>query len=308
MRLRELEIFRAIMVGGSISEAARILNVSQPAISTALRHAEDRMGVVLFHRERGRIIPTPEALKLYAEVESLFKKLSAIRKLAEGLRDTGSGIISIASTPTLTYAFLSKAIARFRIARPGVRVLLEVTHTQHTVELAAAGQINLGFIHAPLENPAVQSEKLATSEMICVLPKDHELAGRAWLGPKDLCRYPIITNMRNSIASRVEEAFREVSIERDFAIACNHTMTVFMMVEAGAGIGLVDPWVRREMFPSLLRKPFRPRITLSPRAIFQRSQPLSPLAREFLEAVREQAVRSDDTVAVSGTSRPSSCR
>ncbi len=304
MRLRELEIFRAIMLGGSISEAARILNVSQPAVSTALRHAEDRMGVSLFLRERGRIMPTPEALKLYAEVESLFEKLNAIQKLAEGLRDTGSGIISIASTPTLTYAFLAGAVARFRATRPGVRVLLEVTHTQHTVELAAAGQINLGFIHAPIENPAVQSEKLVTSEMICVLPREHELAGRSVLEPTDLCRYPIITNMRNSIAPRVEEAFRAVGVERDFAVACNHTMTVFMLVEAGAGIGLVDPWVRGEMFPSLVRRPFRPRIALSPRAIFPRSQPLSPLAREFLEAVREQAAGDD----VSGTSRPSSCR
>ena len=53
MKLREMEIFRAIMLGGSISEAARILNVSQPAVSTALRYMEDRLGMNLFRRGEG---------------------------------------------------------------------------------------------------------------------------------------------------------------------------------------------------------------------------------------------------------------
>ncbi|MBL6945495.1 MAG: LysR family transcriptional regulator [Rhodospirillales bacterium] len=289
MKLREIEIFRAIMLGGTITEAARILNVSQPAVSTALRHAEDRLGMALFRREKGRVIPTSEALDLYSEVEGLFVKLNAIQKFAEDLRDTRSGLLSIASTPTLTYAFLADAITRFRRERPGVRVLLEVTHTQRTVEQAAAGQIDLGFIHAPSENPSLRAEKLTTAEIICVLPGDHPLAGRAVVGPKEISKYPLITNVRNSISPRIEEAFREFGVERDYAIACNHTMTVFMLVEAGAGIALVDPWLYGEKFPTLLRKPFRPSIEISPRALFLRAQPLSRLAEEFLQVVRNRA-------------------
>ena len=289
MKLREIEIFRAIMLGGTITEAARILNVSQPAVSTALRHAEDRIGMRLFRREKGRVVPTPEALDLYTEVEGLFEKLSAIQKFAEDLRDTRSGLLSIASTPTLTYAFLADAITQFRHDRPAVRVLLEVTHTQRTLEQAAAGQIDLGFIHAPFENPSVRAEKLTTAEIICVLPQNHPLAELPIVGPKDICKFPLITNSRNSISPRIEEAFRKSGVERDFAIACNHTMTVFMLVEAGAGVALVDPWLRGERFPSLLRKPFRPAIEVSPRALSLRTQPLSRLAEEFLQVVRELA-------------------
>lgn len=288
MKLREMEIFRSIMLGGSVSEAARILNLSQPAVSTALRHMEDRLGMRLFRREKGRILPSPEAHKLFSEIEGVFEKLDAVQRFAEDLRDTRSGVLSLASTPTLTYAFLAEAIAQFRHERPGVRVLLEVTHTQRTVELAAAGQIDLGFIHAPSENPLLRVEKLATSAIICVLPHDHPLADRPFLGPKDICRFPLITNNRNTIAPRIEEAFRACGVERDFAIACNHTMTVFMLVEAGAGIALVDPWIRKEQFPTLLRKPFRPTIEVCPRALFQRSAPLSQLAEAFLQTVKER--------------------
>jgi len=288
MNLRELEVFRAIMLGGTITEAARILHVSQPAVSTALRHAEDQLGMRLFRREKGRVYPTPEALELYSEVEGLFEKMNAVQKLATDLRDTRSGLVSIASTPTLTYAFLAKAMARFRGERPAVRILLEVTHTQRTVELAAAGQIDLGFIHAPSENPLLQAEKLTTAEMVCVLPQDHPLADRATLGPEEIKDFPLITNIRNSISPRIEDAFRKIGVERDFAIACNHTMTVHLLVEAGAGIGLVDPWIEGARFPSLVRKPFRPRVEISPRALHARSQPLSRLAERFLEVVREE--------------------
>ena len=286
MKLREMEIFRAIMLGGSVSEAARILNVSQPAVSTSLRYMEDRLGMKLFRREKGRVYSTPEALALFTEIEGVFEKLDAVQRFAEDLRDTRSGVLSLASTPTLTYAFLAEAIAQFRRDRPGVRVLLEVTHTQRTVELAAAGQIDMGFIHAPSENPLLRVEKLATSAIICVLPQDHPLAGKAFIGPKDVCKYPLITNNRNTIAPRIEEAFRAQGVERDYAIACNHTMTVFMLVEAGAGIALVDPWIRPGQFPNLLRKPFRPTIEVCPRALFQRTNPLSRLADEFLETVK----------------------
>ncbi len=298
MNLRELEVFRAVMLEGSITEAANILHLSQPAVSIALRNAEARMGIPLFRREKGRIHPTPEAMDLYAEVEGLFEKLSAIEKLTKDLRANRSGLLSIASTATLTNAFLAGAIKRFREARPSVRVLLEVTHTQRTVELAAAGQITLGFIHAPMESPLLQFKKLTSSEMICILPRDHPLAARASLGPRELSRCPLITNIRNSISPRIEQAFRKLGVERDFAVACNQTIAVYTLVAAGAGIGLVEPWVAAEQFPSLVRKPFRPRIEISPRALFTRSQPLSRLAEDFLDVVKEEVSLVAETYAI----------
>jgi len=308
MNLRELEVFRAVIQEGSITEAANILRISQPAVSIALRNAEERLGIPLFRRSKRRIHPTPEALDLYPEVEGLFEKLSGIEKLARDLRDNRSGLLSVASTSTLTNAFIADAITRFREARPGVRVLLEVTHTQRTVELATAGQIGLGFIHAPMESPLLHFEKLTTAEMICILPRDHPLAGKASLGPKDLSRHPLVTNIRNSISPRVEEAFRRLGIERDFVVACNQTIAVYALVEAGAGIGLVEPWVGADLFPSLVRTRFRPRIEISPRALYARSQPLSRLAADFLDVVKEVVDRSAGRFALDGGPGTASAR
>lgn len=61
INLRQIEVFRAIMMTGSISGAAKLLNVSQPAISRLISYTETRVGLVLFERIKGRLYPTPEA-------------------------------------------------------------------------------------------------------------------------------------------------------------------------------------------------------------------------------------------------------
>lgn len=65
MRLRHIEVFNAVMQTGSVSAAARLINITQPAVSRTLQHAELQLGFALFQRARGRLTPTNEALALF---------------------------------------------------------------------------------------------------------------------------------------------------------------------------------------------------------------------------------------------------
>ena len=86
MNLRQIEMFRAIMVTGSISGAARLLSVSQPAISRLLAYTEDRLGIALFERVKGRVQPTPEARQLFVGVDQVHQEVTRVNELAEELR------------------------------------------------------------------------------------------------------------------------------------------------------------------------------------------------------------------------------
>ena len=74
MRLRHIEVFNAVMLTGSVSGAARLINVTQPAVSRILQHAELQLGFALFQRNKGRLTATAEALKLYPLIERLFEQ------------------------------------------------------------------------------------------------------------------------------------------------------------------------------------------------------------------------------------------
>jgi DNA-binding transcriptional LysR family regulator len=86
MRARQLEVFRTIMRCGTLTEAARSLNVSQPALSQVLFHTEDELGFKLFDRVKGRLVPTPEAEELYPEVDRIFGDIEILRRTASELK------------------------------------------------------------------------------------------------------------------------------------------------------------------------------------------------------------------------------
>ncbi|WP_208508335.1 LysR family transcriptional regulator, partial [Variovorax paradoxus] len=71
MKLKHIEVFNAIMLSGSVSAAARILNVTQPAVTQTLKHAEQQLGYALFVRDKGGMKPTPEARQLHLRAQKI---------------------------------------------------------------------------------------------------------------------------------------------------------------------------------------------------------------------------------------------
>ena len=114
LTLRQIEVIRAIMITGSISGAARLLSVSQPAISRLLAYTEDRLALRLFERVRGRVQPTPEARRLFQEVDQVHQGVVRVNELAEELRERGTGSVRIVASPSVGQALVPDAIARLR--------------------------------------------------------------------------------------------------------------------------------------------------------------------------------------------------
>src|SRR3546814_4199942 len=87
MDLRQLQVFHTVMETRSASRAARILGVTQPAVSTLLKRLEARRGIAMFARERNRPQPTPEGVLFMEHVshalESISMARSAVAKTAE---------------------------------------------------------------------------------------------------------------------------------------------------------------------------------------------------------------------------------
>lgn len=91
MNLRHIEVFHAVYVNGSVSAAARMLNVSQPSVSKVLRHAESLIGFALFHRSAGRLVPTEDAHALFGDVAAIQDRVYALREASRNLkRGTGA--------------------------------------------------------------------------------------------------------------------------------------------------------------------------------------------------------------------------
>ena len=108
MNLRHIEVFHAVYVNGSVSAAARMLNVSQPSVSKVLRHAESLLGFPLFDRTGGRLVPTEDAHTLFAEVSEIQERVYALRESSKNLKRGVGTLLRVSALPSIALDALPK--------------------------------------------------------------------------------------------------------------------------------------------------------------------------------------------------------
>lgn len=288
MNLHQLEVFEAIMRTGSVSEAARALDVSQPAVSKTLRLAEQAAGFVLFRRVRGRLYPSPEAETLLPQVEQVRNELTAITLLIRQLREGHAGQVVVASAASLGHAFVTPAIAAFSQANPDIRIEVRMLPTFQVADLVAQSQADFGLVHEPTVNPYIDGENLVQGEAVCFLSKDHPLAARRTLAPRDLQDTPLLCYREDTaIGSRVRKAIADAGFRREVDIVINQSEQALDLAEAGAGVAIVEPFLfLARPRPGLVGVPFRPSVPFMLRMIRARERPRSRAAAQLERAVR----------------------
>ncbi len=124
MNLKQLSAFREVMLTGTVSEAARNLCRTQPAISSLIAGLEDDIGFKLFARRRGRLRPVPEAHFLFEEASEIIGRLDAAERTIKNVRDLDRGTIRIVSMAGPSVFMLPDLIGRFVEGREQVQVSL----------------------------------------------------------------------------------------------------------------------------------------------------------------------------------------
>lgn len=289
MNVRHLAVFRAVMKSGNVSEAARVLNVSQPAVTKTLQLIEGRIGVPLFRRVKGRLHATAESDLLMPGVDQIFGAVEALERQADEIAGGNIGRISVATNATMSASVTATAIARYGVRRPNVVVHVHALTTRQAIDEVANNVADIGILDAALGDGYVKSEDLCRVSFGCIMPKDHLLVAREVIEPADLRGQPLITFSESTlIGATLRERFRQLQIPLNIAVTTNHSLVACQLARSGRGLALADPFLLlAEIFPDLTIRPLRPTMELRPRLVFPPDRPLSIAAREFAETVKE---------------------
>lgn len=246
MRLRQIEVFRAVMLTGTVSEAARLLHVSQPVVTRVLQHAEASLGFRLFDRQRGRLQPTPEALALYGDVERLYGEIERVRRVSESLRHKGAGRLRVAATPSLANPLLVPAVRRFCARHPDTQVQVLTHHTNEIVSALLANQIDVGFAFAPPRHEAITSVTVATGRMLLAVPRAQPLptGGRRGMVPmRKIMERPFIGyDDDSSLGLLVRQTLARHALEPHSTLEVQTYSLALALVDAGLGLTLLDEY------------------------------------------------------------------
>lgn len=168
MRLKHIEVFNAVMLSGSISGAARILNVTQPAVTQTLQHAEQQLGYALFARERSGLKPTEEALQLYARSRQIFEQVDELRRLAQSLKGASGRPLRVGVVPSLSTRHLATALHGFRAQHPQCDVALKILHSDEICRAVALQECDLGIVYDTASLATLHAETLAAGRLLWV--------------------------------------------------------------------------------------------------------------------------------------------
>lgn len=292
MRLRHIEVFHAVMQAGTISGAAQMLHISQPAVTKVLQHCELQLGLPLFARIRGKLYPRPEAHRLFEQTEKLTRELAGIRRLAASLKQQSVETVRLLATPSLAFSVLPPALSAWRTQFPHTQCELAAMPAAASVDALRLSEVDLALsLHDP-RHPGIVAEPLAEGPL--------QVLARAGTWPASQREQPITVLQLppdliglpagDPLGERVAEAFEAAGRAAVFRTVVQTYRLARALVEAGGGVALVDPFSAALPASSALQsRPLEPALPVRLYVLSASHAPLSHAARSLVERVRALA-------------------
>ena len=192
MNLAQLTVFREIMETGSVSQAARNLGRTQPAVSLALKSLEDDLGLPLFERRGRRLHPVPEARYLLSEATGVLERVATMSRTMKTMQRAESGLLNVASMPGPAAVLFPQFLSEVMGASPDLRVSLFTRTSLQARELVRSQVLDFAFIdHEPGASGSEQiDETVISGNCFLALSADHPLADCPKVGLADLSGEP----------------------------------------------------------------------------------------------------------------------
>ncbi len=195
---RQLEVFRAVMETGSATLAAQQLGLSQPSVSRQLAQLQEAIGLGLFRRQNGKLVPTTHATALYPEALATLQSLDRFASLTASLRAHDAGVLRIAAVNSFCEAFVPGIIARLVERHKNLRYSVEIARYREVEALLLKREVDLGILRGPVTDERISSIGLVQCRSVCAVPVAHRLARKAVLSIDDLASEPLILLGRNT--------------------------------------------------------------------------------------------------------------
>ncbi|WP_421867012.1 LysR substrate-binding domain-containing protein [Motiliproteus sp.] len=297
LSIRQLQAFREVMRTGSISEAARALNRTQPAVSAMIAGLEEELGLALFERQRGRLIKVPEAYYFLDETEAILERLAQSTRTMQEIGNLKEGRLRIACMPASSQFMMPRLVADFVREKPKVKVSLMMRASSVIEEWVTSQQYDLGLAETPAPNRALAVETFEL-RCVCAVRADDPLAEKARLEPQDLSGLPLATLQQdhpNLIATK--DAFSAAGADFNQRFELRNFQPALKLVEERLCYCICDPMTAASYYDyqgsnrTLVFKPFDPEVVLSVSILQPAHRPASRLGAAFVELLRDEIER-----------------
>lgn len=287
---RQIDAFKTVVQTGTVTESARMLGVSQPAVSRLISDLESEVGFKLFGRSGRNLKATPEALLLVEEVRRALSGLEQIKLTASAIKRFKHAQLRLISTPAFSTLIAPQLIQKFAERQPEAMVSLEIQSTDVAVEWMVSQNFDFGIAPATMANPTNMSHPLTNTRSICVFPKNHRLAEKETVTLQDLKDESFVSYLPDSqFRFEVDEIFKEAGITRILQYEARTTDAICRLVAEGLGVSII---VTMGSLPGagedFSLAPFEVNIPFNGALIWSQQKSMSAVAKDFLDMVQTE--------------------
>ncbi|NYT63753.1 LysR family transcriptional regulator [Alcaligenaceae bacterium] len=298
MEIRQLEAFAAVYSAGSVTAAARLLDRSQPVVSRQIQDLEQELGFTLFTRTRPQVTLTEQGRQFYEEVHNV---LAGLQQLDSRMREIAVGQprpLRLAATASLGSTLVTEVIGQLERS---IRIFedkmnIDILPPELVAQAVADGQADIGITSLPMELGRCQLEWSGQAPCLMALPWRHPLSGQSSISLAELGDYTVITmsnksGLRHRISTALLQNLPASNMRRH--IETTSFLNALMLVRAGVGLALVDPFTATSVMPdSVVFRPIDTHVPYMMGVITHSGRVLSDGGREFIQAMWDYANQS----------------
>lgn len=191
MELRQLRHFISVVEQGSISAAARSLNLAQPAISSSIKKLEQDLNMPLFNRRERGIELTQAGAQLLPHARQIINQAHDAKLAMQSLEGLNQGHIDLAVPSMLGSYYFPPLLMAFRHQYPNIELNILDTGTRNIRRLLLDGEIELGVVATKDVTAELESGPLIREKMVVCMAADHPLAEKEAIEYKDFLSHDL---------------------------------------------------------------------------------------------------------------------
>ena len=211
---RHIEIFYSVYKYKTLTNAAKILNVSQPALSKSIQYAEHKLNLKLFNKSSGMLVPTSEADLLFKHAEKINLSVKEFNQMAENLSESPSDRVEIGITPSLGSSFLPEYLAQFNELEPSIKFTIINSQSHELLEKLHDFSHDIIICYNPPKLEQYKQTVLRRGEMVFITSKqDKRFQDKNSIELQNLAKEPLIKIDNDQSALLSEEDSDEFTLE-----------------------------------------------------------------------------------------------
>lgn len=240
MEIRQLKAFLAIAEAKTFTAGAKVVNITQAAVSMQIRQLEDELGMSLFTRTPRRVILTEAGEHLLQRARRILREHdAAIAEIAE-LAGAEYGRLRIGSASAMfATAQLPTILERLKGKFPNAEITVSSGTSQTLVEKMMHGDIDIAFVSLPVETPNIQTDLLFSDEIVAIAHPKHPLANEKFISAATLAGEQLILGEKGGNTRRmIDDFFSAANVKPNVVMELSRQEAINKMVENQMGVGI----------------------------------------------------------------------